>query len=158
MKKKKDNELFLYGSLLANIVVLVYTMGWPHKKDRIFAYLFNAITNVLIDTVLVRKNMLSYPVRLLPRLFKFNLLFDVLVYPTMTVVYNQWTSNDKSKMTMLIKVLAFSIPFTMIESWFHLKTKLIVWKNGYNWYHTFFGLTMKSLITRFALGVFRKLT
>ncbi|MGF7036116.1 hypothetical protein J2T17_007167 [Paenibacillus mucilaginosus] len=155
---KKKNRLILYGALISNLAALAYTMRKAPRKNWIFVYLFNSVTNVAVDTILVRNKVLEYPIRLFPRSFKINVLFDLLIYPTMTVFYNKWTNKDKSNITRILKLLCFSVPFSIIEGWFHSSTMLIKWKRWYRWYHTFIGLTTKSYITRILLDIFRRNT
>jgi hypothetical protein len=59
MRKQNQSKLILYGAMIANLGLLAYTMKKPRKKDWIFAYIFNATTNAIIDTILVRKGVLE---------------------------------------------------------------------------------------------------
>lgn len=153
----KKNELkFLRGLLIISIGILPFLMKRSHKKDWLFAYMFNAITNIILDKWLT-VNYISYPTRLLPKIFRLHILYDAILYPMVTVIYNQLTSKDKP-IEIFYKVLFFSVPLTIFEFWAERKTGLIKWKNGWRWYHTFLSVSIKSLITRGLVSMFRRCT
>jgi hypothetical protein len=153
----KKNELkFLNGLLLLSIVILPVIMKRPPKKDWLFVYAFNAITNIILDKW-VTKNFISYPTRLLPKIFNIHILYSAFLYPIASVIYNQWSSRDKL-IAIIYKILFFSVPLTIFEFWAERKTGLIKWSNGWQWYHTFLSVSFKSLITRSLLPIFRRFT
>lgn len=154
MGGKKNEMKFLYGLLILSIGFLPVLMKRPPKKDWLFAYMFNAITNIILDKW-VTSSFISYPTRLLPKIFHIHILYDVLLYPMFTVVYNQLTRKDK-RTAIIYKLLLFSVPLTIFESWAERKTGLIKWSNGWQWYHTFLSVNLKSLITRGMVSLFRK--
>lgn len=156
MGSKKNEINFLYGLLIISIGILPVIMSRQPKKDWFFVYAFNAITNVIIDKW-VTNNFITYPTRLLPRIFKIHILYDAVLYPLVSVIYNQMTSKDKL-MAILCKIFFFSVPLTIFEIWAEQKTGLIKWKNGWEWYHTILSVSLKSLITRGTVGIFRKFT
>ena len=157
MKGKKFNENFLRWSLVINLLlVLPIICRKPPIKDWLVVYLFNAVTNSIIDNVLSTYKIVHYPVRFLPKIFKTHILFDFLLYPTMTVMFNQMTRKDKP-FVIFYKLLLFTIPMLAVEFWAVRKTKLIEWKKGWKWYHTIISVTLKSLFTRLFIGVVRKI-
>ncbi|MEG6532747.1 CBO0543 family protein [Caldibacillus thermoamylovorans] len=103
----------------------------------------------------VTAGYISYPTRLLPNIFHIHILYDVLLYPMFTVIYNQITSKDKL-IAVIYKVFFFSVPLTIFESWAERKTGLIKWISGWRWYHTFLSVNLKSLITRGMVSIHRK--
>ncbi|MEK1829784.1 CBO0543 family protein [Priestia megaterium] len=48
----------------------------PPIKDWLLAYVFNALTNGIIDKFIVTHGLLRYPTRLLKKQFRINVLFD----------------------------------------------------------------------------------
>ena len=157
MKRKKFDEKFLQWSLVINLLlVLPVICRKPPIKDGLLVYLYNAVTNGIIDSVLSTCKIVHYPVRFLPKIFKTHILFDFLLYPTMTVIFNQMTKKDKP-FVIFNKLLLFTIPMLLVEWWAVRKTKLIEWKKGWKWYHTFISVTLKSLLTRLFIGAVRKI-
>ncbi|WP_246880066.1 CBO0543 family protein [Bacillus suaedae] len=126
----------------------------PPIKDWLLVYFFNAISNGFIDQIIAKQKIVKYPVRLLPKLFKKHIVFDYLVYPTITIFYNQVTSKDKP-ITIFYKLLFFSIPMLFVELWAAKKTDLVDWKKGWAWYHTLISITIKSSVTRLFIGLVR---
>jgi len=157
MEKNKMEKRFLKGLLIGNLLILLPVLfRKPPIKDWIFVYLYNAVTNGLIDMLLTSYKVIRYPVRFLPNLFNIHILFDFLIYPTFTVCYNQLTKKDKP-FVVLYKLILFTIPFLFIEIWAERKTKLIKWKKGWKWYHTYFSIILKSLLTRSIIEALRKM-
>lgn len=154
MGGKRNEKRFLYGLLIFSMGILPLLMKRPPKKDWLFAYMYNAMTNIILDKWFT-VNYISYPTRLLPKIFRIHILYDVLLYPIATVMYNQLTSKDKP-VAIIYKVLFFSVPLTIFEFWAERNTGLIKWKSGWRWYHTFISVNLKSLITRVIVSVFRK--
>ncbi|SDI28964.1 CBO0543 family protein [Alteribacillus bidgolensis] len=146
-KNNKRDELFLGGLLVLGLGILPFIFRKPPIKDWLLVYLWNAVTNIIIDHCIVSADIVRYPIRLLPKTFKSNVLFDFLLYPAMTIAYNQKTKDDKF-ITSLFKLLIYIVPMTIIEELAEKKTKLITFKKGWKWYHSFFSLYIKSLLDR----------
>lgn len=156
LKGNKFDILFLRvvtGLTFGSLLILLYRK--PPIKDWIIVYLFNAVTNGIIDNFITSYKVVEYPVRYFPKVFKSHILFDFLIYPTFTILYNQITENDKTLATFC-KLLYFTIPMFLIEYWAVRKTNLIKWEKGWGWYHTFISVTIKSLATRIFIGFIRK--
>ncbi|MET3683229.1 putative membrane protein [Alkalibacillus flavidus] len=156
MKADKSDELFLrFMSILTLGSLLLLLFRKPPIKDWLVVYLFNATTNTILDNILVSSKILSYPVRFFPKVFNTHILFDFLIYPTFTILYNQMTEKDKLG-PIIYKLLYFVVPMLLIETWAAKKTNLIAWKKWWKWYHTLLGFVFKSLITRSVLGLVNK--
>lgn len=150
--KNKFEVKFLRNLLILNLIVIIPVMlRKPPIKDWVIVYSLNAVTNSIIDSCLVAKGMLEYPVRFLPKAFKNHILFDSLVYPTFSVI------KDKP-VVMLLKLICFTIPFSIFEYWADRKTNLIRWKKNWGFHHTFFSITIKSFVTRLVIGIIRRIS
>ncbi len=150
---KKNEKRFLYGLLILSIAILPFLMKRPPKKEWWLAYTFNAVSNIILDKWVTR-NFISYPTRLFPIIFNIHILYNAFLYPIVTVIYNQWTSKD-NLIGIVYKLLFFTVPLTIFEFWAERKTGLIKWSNGWQWYHTFLSVSLKSLITRGVLSISR---
>jgi hypothetical protein len=73
-----------------------------------------------------------------------------------SVMINQATYYDKG-LKVLYKIVLFTIPMFFIELWAEKRTKLIEWKTGWMWYHTFTSVTLKSYLNRMLIGWIRKI-
>ncbi|MFP3727614.1 CBO0543 family protein [Priestia filamentosa] len=158
MKGNKSDKRFLRVLCILNLVFLIpIILRKPPIKDWIVVYLFNAVTNGIIDKLLTSYNIVKYPVRFVPKIFNIHILFDFLLYPTFTILYNQVTMKDKP-FAIFYKLLFLITPAFLIEVWAVSKTHLIKWKKGWNWYHTFISIMFKSLLTRSFIGIIRKIS
>ncbi len=129
----------------------------PPIKDWLFVFFLDGLSNGFIDQILVRNNLLKYPNRLLPKYFKFHIVFDYILYPTFTIIYNQITIKD-SPLKAFIKLFLIVIPLTAIETVAERKTRLIQWGDKWKWYHTFIFVVFKSSFTRIIIAVVRKIS
>jgi hypothetical protein len=155
MKGNKLDKIVLYCTLIVTLCSLPFlVLRKPPIKDWLIVYLFNAATNGVIDIFLTTFKIVRYPVRFFPKIFSANLLFDYLVYPSLTILYNQMTEKDKP-IAIFYKLLYFTVPMFFIEYWAVRKTNLIKWNKGWKWYHTFISVTIKSLLTRCVIGIVR---
>ncbi|WP_411954814.1 CBO0543 family protein [Alkalibacillus sp. S2W] len=157
MKSDKSDELFLrVMTVLTTSSLLILLFRKPPIKNWLLVYLFNAVTNTIIDNFLVSLKILSYPVRYFPKVFNTHILFDFLIYPTFEILYNQMTEKDKLG-PIIYKMFYLAVPMLFIETWAAKKTNLIAWQKWWKWYHTFFGFIIKSLITRSLIGFVNKI-
>lgn len=156
MKRNKNQRLLLRIAFIINLFFLIpILLRKPPIKDWIIVYLFNAVSNGIIDKVITKYKLIKYPVKLLPKLFDIHILFDFLFYPTFSVLYNQMTYKD-GLFPIIYKLILFTTPPFLIEYFTEKKTNLIKWSNGWKWYHTFGSLILQSLITRTVIEVIRK--
>ncbi|MDE5414303.1 CBO0543 family protein [Alkalihalobacterium chitinilyticum] len=154
----KKLDKFILGTLfVVGIGLLPLALRKRPIKDWLLVFLWNAATNGIIDNFVVTYNTVKYPTRLLPKVFKINILFDFLLYPTMTMFYNQFTEKDNKPLTIFLKLLCFTIPMILIELWAERNTGLIKFKRSWKWYHSFISLNVKSLVTRLWIGLVRKM-
>ncbi|WP_211202220.1 CBO0543 family protein [Salicibibacter cibarius] len=159
MKGNKVDQFVLRGTLIITVICLPILILRKKSsiKDWLLAYLFNGITNGIIDNVLASYKILEYPVRHFPNLFRTSLLFDYLVYPTFTIFFNQWTDKDKPK-TIVFKLLALTIPANLCEWLIENKTNLVEWNKGWTLRHSFLSSTLKSLMTKSFVVFVRKVS
>ncbi|MCE4051704.1 CBO0543 family protein [Bacillus sp. Au-Bac7] len=158
MRKNKQQRRYLNIALLINtIIVIPLILRKPPIKDWIIVYLFNAITNGIIDNFLSSYKIVKYPVRLFPKIFKTHLLFNYFLYPSFTVFYNQITYKDKA-LKAFLKLILVTIPPFLIEVLAVKKTEYIVWSKNWKWYHTFFSIILKSSFTRVLIVIIRRLS
>jgi hypothetical protein len=161
--KNLDRNILLLLTIINLILLKPIFARKPPIKDLVLVFLFNAVTNVVIDNILSRYKILEYPHRILSKSFNINLLFDLLIYPNITVLYNQITFKNKP-FAIFYKLFYFTIPMFLIELWAERKTNLIdwrrnliTWRRKWKWYYTFLSITCKSLLTRLFIGWVRKI-
>ena len=156
MRKKNFDGNFLRIILIVNLLgIIPLILRKPSIKDWLLVYIYNAATNGIVDKILTTYKVVEYPSRFFPKLFRTHILFDYLIYPTFTVLYNQMTIKDKP-FAIIYKLILITFPAFLVELWAVKKTNLIKWNRGWKWYHTFGGVVIKSLMTRSFIGAVRK--
>jgi hypothetical protein len=157
MRKNKLEKKLLLCTLILNFGVLLPIIHRKSPiKDWIIVYLFNAVTNGIIDNALTKNNIIKYPNRLFPKIFDTHILFDFFLYPTFTILYNQMTAKDKT-FAIIYKLFVITIPVFFIEFLAERKTNLVEWTKKWRWYHTFFSIIIKSLLTRLIIALIRRI-
>lgn len=153
-KKSKVSSTFLVVITLIASFLLPFAIVKKSFKDWVIVYLVSFIGNSMADRYLVSKGYLRYQIRPFPNKFKIHLPFDYIHYPLMLLYYNQWTLNSSLK-GIILKLFPFVIPQVIIETIAAKKTKLISWKKGWSWYHSFISLVVKMLLCRSIIAVIR---
>ncbi|WP_421378057.1 CBO0543 family protein [Bacillus salacetis] len=151
-KFEKNLIKFLY---FFGISSFVYLIKKPLAKDWLLVFFIKSYYASLVDQLVVNRGYVQYPTRL-PKQMNTSLLFDYILFPISCVFYNQ-ISKDSRFIQCLLKVLYFSIPMTLIELWLEKNTRLVKYKNGWNWTATFFSLSFSFLLVRFTMSVIRRI-
>ncbi|WP_088105609.1 CBO0543 family protein [Halalkalibacter urbisdiaboli] len=155
MKPKTYEHVILYGLLVLSLGTLPFLLSGSLRRQWFMLYLFNAMTNGVFDKMINTRNIVVYPVRLLPKCFKTNILFDYLMYPAITVFFNRLTYNNQP-LTIIYKWLMISIPMLLIEIWAERKSNLIKWNKNWKWHNTYLSISAKSLSERLLSFYLRK--
>jgi hypothetical protein len=130
---------------------------WLRKqplKDWILVYLLIAFLSALIDSFVVTYGWIDYPVRILPRVFDINVLFDFFVFPTLSVFHNQ-TSYSAKRTGIIGQAFLYSTPIMLLEILIVKYTHLIEY-HKWNWAYTLLSLVATFLMVRFMIGVIRR--
>ncbi|PAK43357.1 CBO0543 family protein [Priestia megaterium] len=154
--KNKFEKRFLRVLFILTLSALPFLFRKHPMKDSMLTFLLNGYTNGIVDRFVVNHKLIRYPVRYFRKEFKIHVLFDFLLYPTVSVILNQLTKNDKP-LVVIYKILLFIFPMFFIELWAERKTNLITWKRSWKWYHTLLTLTVKSVLNRLMIGAIRVL-
>ncbi|MED4268573.1 CBO0543 family protein [Priestia megaterium] len=154
--KNKFEKRFLRVLFILALSALPFLFRKPPMKESMLTFLLNGYTNGIVDRFVVNHKLIRYPVRYFRKEFKIHVLFDFLLYPTVSVIINQLTKNDKP-LVVIYKILLFIFPMFFIELWAERKTNLITWRRSWKWYHTLLTLTVKSVLNRLMIGVIRVL-
>lgn len=152
--KKKNTPYYLFIiSTLIGLVLLPFAIIKRSFKDWVIVYLVSILGNSIADRYLVSKGYLKYKKKLFNR-YKIQLPFDYIHYPLMLLYYNQWTLNSKP-IGIFLKIFPLVIPQIIVETLAEKKTKLIKWKKGWTWYHSFITVVLKLLLCRSIIAMIR---
>jgi uncharacterized membrane protein YjjB (DUF3815 family) len=146
-----------------NIIRLLFIFGFcsffnlirkPPLKDWLLIFFMKSYLATILDTLLVKKGYLKYPVKL-GNNFNISVLFSYLLFPVSCIYYNQLTKNS-SIWGIIFKCFLFSIPFSIVEFWIEKKTNLIKYKKSWTSIHSFVSISFTFLLLRFLIGIIRK--
>lgn len=152
-KKNYASYYLLIISTIIGLVLLPFAIIKRSFKDWVIVYLVSIIGNSYADRYLVSKGYIKYNKKLFNKL-KINFPFDFIHYPLMLLYYNQWTLNSRLS-GIFIKVLLIVIPQIIVETFAAKKTKLIIWRKGWAWYHSFISMILKLLLCRSIISIIR---
>lgn len=139
MKISKE-KLILYSLTGFGITSFPFLLKKQPRKDWFLIYFMKGFISSFIAFLVVGKDWISYPKRLMPKYYKISIVFDYLLFPISCVAYNQFTMNMKA-FPAIITVFLFSVPMTIIEVILERVTGLIKYKKNWSWYITFITLT-----------------
>ena len=152
MNRKSEKNilrvLFVFG-----IFSFLNLIRKPPMKDWLIIFFLKSYISSILDTIVVRKGYVQYPVKL-SKTFGISFLFDYLLFPIACIYYNQVTMNGKIK-SIILKVLYFSVPMTLGELWLEKHTKIVKYKKGWNFFYTFSSLSGTFIFVRFIIQLIR---
>lgn len=149
LEKNVLRFLFVFG-----VIAFVNLIRKPPVKDWMLIFLFKGYISSIIDTLLVKKGYIIYPVNL-SKSFNISFIFDYLLFPLSCVYYNQLTKKS-TIIGILLKTLLFSVPMSLAEHFIEKKTSLIKFKKGWNAFTSFYTLSITFLMTRLFIAIIRK--
>ena len=149
MKKHSIEKNILWFLLIFGIIAFIKFIRKPPVKDWFIIFLFKGFLSAILDTLVVKKGYVEYPVTLLKSV-NISYGFDYLLHPIACVYYNQVTKRSNI-VGILIKTLYFSIPMAVIEHVLEKKTNLIKFKKGWTSFTSFWTMTITCSRTIIAL-------
>ncbi|WP_338448355.1 CBO0543 family protein [Niallia oryzisoli] len=154
MKNQSLEMNILRVLLILGIITIINLIRKPPVKDWFFIFVLKGCLSSILDTLVVKKGYIKYPVTLLKSV-SISFGFDYLLYPIACVYYHQITKSSNI-VGILIKALYFSIPMAITEYFLEKKTNLINFKKGWNSFTSFWTMTITFLISRLIIALVRK--
>jgi hypothetical protein len=124
-------------NLLLGLCIVSVPFMFKGKKMRetLLVFFSKGVLATLIDAYVVGTKRVEYPVRPLPKIFKTNLVYDILFFPLLSVIWVKISYNDKLR-NILLKSLIFSVPMSIGQWYLEKNSKLFKWKR-WSIFHTF---------------------
>ncbi|MDP4107710.1 MAG: CBO0543 family protein, partial [Bacillota bacterium] len=107
----------------------------------------------LIDAYVVGKQKLEYPVRPFPKIFKTNIIYDMLFFPILSVIWVKISYNDNFG-KILLKSLIFSVPMSVGQWFMEKNTGFFKWKK-WSPFHTFASVSFTLFTIRGFVGLLK---
>ena len=147
-------EMFIsVSAFIIALLLLIFAVDWRYFRDWIAIFLFKCTVDFIWGSPVVSMKLLEYPVRFLPKYFDTSILFELWVFPILSVLYNQVTMK-RGIGSILYYAVLFSAVITAIEYPLELYTNLIRYID-WSWFTTFSALIATLLLSRAFIAVFR---
>ncbi len=143
-------------TLLAAIItllLLIFVVDWRYFRDWVVIFLFKCVVDFIWGSPVVNLKLLDYPIRMLPHYYNTSILFELWVFPTLCILYNQVT-REKGIRAILCYAALFSAGVTAIEYPIELYTDLIEYLH-WSWFTSFYTIAITFLMSRCFIAFYR---
>jgi len=146
-------EIIIIASAVATLLVLIFVIDWRYFRDWIVVFLYKCVLDFVWGSPAVSLHLLEYPIRLLPQYYDTSILFELWVFPTLCVWYNQVT-RKQGLWPIIYYALIFSAGIVVIEYPLERYTELIKYLK-WTWFTSFYTLTLTFLSSRTIIALYR---
>ncbi len=122
-------------------------------RENLLIFFSKGVIATLIDAYVVGKQKLEYPVRPFPKIFKTNIIYDMLFFPILSVIWVKISYNDNFG-NILLKSLIFSVPMSVGQWFMEKNTGLFKWKK-WSPLHTFASVNFTLFTIRGFVGLLK---
>ncbi len=146
---------------LLNLLLVLCTISLPllftgrKIRENLVIFFSKGVIATLIDAYVVGTKKVAYPVRPFPKIFKTNIIYDILFFPLLSVVWVKLSYNDKLP-KIILKSLLFSVPMSLGQWFFERNTRLFMWKK-WSPLHTFASVNFTLFTIRGLVGLLKKI-
>lgn len=144
-------------NLLLGLCILSVPFLFKGKKMRETLVIFfsKGVLATLVDAYVVGTKRVEYPVRPFSRIFKTNVIYDILFFPLLSVIWVKMSYNDNLG-NILLKSLLFSVPMSIAQWFFERNTRLFKWRK-WSIFHTFGSVNFTLFTIRGFVGFIKTL-
>ncbi|RBP88725.1 hypothetical protein DFO70_11349 [Cytobacillus firmus] len=139
-------------NLLLGLCIFSVPFLFKGKKMRETLVIFfsKGVLATLVDAYVVGTKRVEYPVRPFSRIFKTNLIYDILFFPLLSVIWVKISYHDKLR-NIFLKSLIFSVPMSIAQWYFEKNTRLFKWRK-WSIFHTFSSVNFTLFTIRGFVG------
>jgi hypothetical protein len=141
--------------LVMSMVSLPFLFRGSKMRENLVIFFSKGVLATLVDAYVVGSKKIAYPVRPFPKIFKTNILYDMLFFPILSVIWVRMSYND-SFGKILLKSLIFSVPMSIGQWYFERNSRLFEWKR-WTPLHTFGSVSFTLFTIRGFVGLIKKL-
>ncbi|WP_191565603.1 CBO0543 family protein [Metabacillus idriensis] len=138
-----------------NAILFPFVIRKPNIKEMLIVFFAKGILSTVIDAYVVNTKRVAYPVRPFPKIFKTNILYDLVFFPLLSVVWVRQSYRDKLPM-ILLKSLTWSVPMSLAQWYFEKNTRLFKWKK-WSVFHTFASISFTLLTIRGLVALVKRI-
>ncbi|MEH7386060.1 CBO0543 family protein [Bacillus sp. JJ1521] len=146
---------------LLNLLTLLCVVSLPllfkgsKMLENLVVFFSKGVLATLVDAYVVGTKRIGYPVRPFKKIFKTNIVYDMLFFPLLSVVWVRMTYNDKFP-KILLKSLLFSVPMSIGQWFLESNTRLFKW-NKWSPFHTFLSVNFTLFTIRGFISLVKKI-
>lgn len=137
------------------LVSLPFLFRGSKMRENLLIFFSKGVFSTLIDAYVVGTHRISYPVRPFPKIFKTNIIFDLLFFPLLSVIWVKMSYNDHIG-KMLLKSLLFSVPMSLGQWYLERTSSLFKWQK-WSPFHTFGSVNFTLFTIRGLIGLLKNL-
>ena len=137
------------------VVSLPFLFKGSKMRESLVIFFSKGVLATLVDAYVVGTKRVEYPVRPFTKIFKTNIIYDILFFPLLSVVWVKISYNDKF-WNILLKSLLFSVPMSVGQWYMEKNTKLFKWKK-WTALHTFGSVNFTLFTIRGFVGLIKLL-
>ncbi|MBV7508753.1 hypothetical protein KW850_26415 [Bacillus sp. sid0103] len=137
------------------IVSLPFLFKGSKMRENLVIFFSKGVIATLLDAYVVGTKKVEYPVRPFPKIFKTNIIYDILFFPILSVIWVKLSYHDNLS-KILLKSLIFSVPMSIAQWYFEKNTRLFKWKK-WTPFHTFGTVNFTLFLIRGFVGLLKKL-
>lgn len=148
-------KLMLRGLLGLCLVAFPFLFRGPKMRENLFIFFSKGVFSTVIDAYTVGTKRIEYPIRPFPKIFKTNLIYDLLFFPLLSVLWVKMSYNDRFG-KILLKSLLISVPMTLGQWYLEKNSGLFKWKK-WSVFHTFGSINFTLFLIRIFVAFLRRL-
>ncbi|MGG3888818.1 CBO0543 family protein [Metabacillus fastidiosus] len=137
------------------IASLPFLFRGSKMRGNLLIFFSKGVLATLVDAYVVGTKRVSYPVRPFPKIFKTNIIYDILFFPILSVIWVKISYNDNIG-KILLKSLIFSVPMSLGQWYLERNSKLFKWEK-WSPLHTFGSVNFTLFTIRGLVGLLKKL-
>ncbi|RSD28651.1 CBO0543 family protein [Mesobacillus subterraneus] len=131
-------------------ITLPFLFKGEKMRENLLILFSKGVLSTLIDAYVVGTKRVEYPVRPFPKVFKTNIIYDILFFPILSVIWVKISYNDHF-VKILLKSLIFSVPMSLAQWFMEKNTRLFKW-NQWSPLHTFVSVNFTLFTIRGFVG------
>ncbi|GHI00110.1 CBO0543 family protein [Neobacillus kokaensis] len=137
------------------VVALPFLFKGSKMRENLLIFFSKGVLATLVDAYVVGTKRIEYPVRPFKKIFKTNIIYDILFFPILSVIWVKMSYNDNF-WKIVLKSLVFSVPMSFGQWYFEKNSRLFKWKK-WSPFHTFGSVNFTLFTIRGLVGLIKKL-
>ncbi|UOQ95413.1 hypothetical protein MUO14_11035 [Halobacillus shinanisalinarum] len=131
-------RMVLWGLFLFGIVLLLLSFRKAPIQDITIVFLLTSYIAVILGQIIVKENMITYPINLLSEYFRSSLLYEMLLLPVVCIYFYKTTYHSRYP-SIVMQCATYTFTLTIVEVFLEKYTDFVEYYT-WTWVHTFIGI------------------